>query len=328
MGGWGDDSVDFAEIEDSPSNGVYVNLLENPERYTGYSGHSAHQIWSSIYLENCFRFRQFGKKLKKTGSSRIAGPFEEPSNSECPESVLFYRLISGFHASVSMHISYKYLNISTGHFCPNPQAYEERVGNHPDRIRNLHFTFVILLRALQKAGPYLAAYPYHSGSIYEDQKTRDLIERASNITIRCPNLFNERNVFQGEASIALKREFRHHFRNISRIMDCVGCQKCRLWGKIQVTGLGTALKILFSYDSASCTNYKLTKTEVVSFINTMNRVSESISFHNAFQEMAKERIREMEHEECLERIRFYWVIVLGCLICIALYISSRRCNTE
>lgn len=25
-----------------------------------------------------------------------------------------------------------------------------------------------------------------------------------------------------------------HFRNISQIMDCVGCDKCRLWGKLQV----------------------------------------------------------------------------------------------
>jgi phosphoribosylaminoimidazole-succinocarboxamide synthase len=35
---------------------------------------------------------------------------------------------------------------------------------------------------------------------------------------------------------------------VSRIMDCVGCDKCRLWGKLQISGLGTALKVLFSYD--------------------------------------------------------------------------------
>lgn len=29
-------------------------------------------------------------------------------------------------------------------------------------------------------------------------------------------------------------------------MDCVGCDKCRLWGKLQTHGMGTALKILFS----------------------------------------------------------------------------------
>ena len=35
---------------------------------------------------------------------------------------------------------------------------------------------------------------------------------------------------------------------ISAVMDCVGCEKCRLWGNLQVLGLGTALKILFSVD--------------------------------------------------------------------------------
>jgi len=34
----------------------------------------------------------------------------------------------------------------------------------------------------------------------------------------------------------------------SALMDCIGCEKCRLWGKLQVLGLGTALKILFSVD--------------------------------------------------------------------------------
>ena len=38
------------------------------------------------------------------------------------------------------------------------------------------------------------------------------------------------------------------FLECSAMMDCVGCEKCRLWGKLQVLGLGTALKILFSVD--------------------------------------------------------------------------------
>lgn len=33
-----------------------MDLLLNPERYTGYKGHSAHRIWRSIYKENCFRY--------------------------------------------------------------------------------------------------------------------------------------------------------------------------------------------------------------------------------------------------------------------------------
>ena len=49
----------------------------------------------------------------------------------------------------------------------------------------------------------------------------------------------------------MKQEFQTHFRNISRIMDCVDCQRCRLWGKIQTMGLGTALKILFSFQNVT-----------------------------------------------------------------------------
>ena len=34
--------------------GEYVDLLLNPERFTGYAGPTAHQVWSAIYQENCF----------------------------------------------------------------------------------------------------------------------------------------------------------------------------------------------------------------------------------------------------------------------------------
>eukprot|EP00631_Chrysoreinhardia_giraudii_P000384 CAMPEP_0197420232 /NCGR_PEP_ID=MMETSP1170-20131217/5710_1 /TAXON_ID=54406 /ORGANISM="Sarcinochrysis sp, Strain CCMP770" /LENGTH=67 /DNA_ID=CAMNT_0042947383 /DNA_START=1 /DNA_END=201 /DNA_ORIENTATION=+ len=42
----------------------------------------------------------------------------------------------------------------------------------------------------------------------------------------------------------LRAEFLHRFHNISRIMDCVTCERCKVWGKLQILGLGTALKIL------------------------------------------------------------------------------------
>lgn len=50
-----DDAQDnFCVKESSP--GEYVDLLLNPERYTGYKGPSAHRIWRNIYMENCFRY--------------------------------------------------------------------------------------------------------------------------------------------------------------------------------------------------------------------------------------------------------------------------------
>ena len=70
-------------------------------------------------------------------------------------------------------------------------------------------------------------------------------------TDSCPSTFDENLMFKGQEAQALKTEFRDHFRNVSKIMDCVGCEKCRLWGKLQTVGLGTALKVLFSYEDKS-----------------------------------------------------------------------------
>ena len=51
-----------------------------------------------------------------------------------------------------------------------------------------------------------------------------------------PSHFNESELFRGgKQARKLKVEFRDHFRNISRIMDCVGCEKCKLWGTLQVS---------------------------------------------------------------------------------------------
>lgn len=38
---------------DSPTL-EYVDLVRNPEGYTGYAGPKAHRIWRSVYEENCF----------------------------------------------------------------------------------------------------------------------------------------------------------------------------------------------------------------------------------------------------------------------------------
>jgi hypothetical protein len=41
----------LVENENDSKNWVYVNLLQNPEAFTGYMGQ---HIWNAIYLENCF----------------------------------------------------------------------------------------------------------------------------------------------------------------------------------------------------------------------------------------------------------------------------------
>lgn len=90
-------------------------------------------------------------------------------------------------------------------------------------------------------------------------------------------------------------------------MDCVGCDKCRLWGKIQTTGIATALKILFELDekalecvlsilailcqligsssSPHANSDLLQRSEVVALMNTLFRFSESLAAVDDFRRM-------------------------------------------
>jgi hypothetical protein len=69
----------------------------------------------------------------------------------------------------------------------------------------------------------------------------------------CQDPFNEEKFFQienrEEAMKEIKSKYyniKSKFFNISKILDCISCEKCRLNGKVQIKGLGTAMKILFS----------------------------------------------------------------------------------
>ena len=73
----------FCRVDDEDGESeVYVDLIENPERFTDYSGPSSTQIWSAIYNENCFI------------SEENSGMFKHECK-DCQDRKLFYRLVSG-----------------------------------------------------------------------------------------------------------------------------------------------------------------------------------------------------------------------------------------
>ncbi|KAJ7561804.1 hypothetical protein O6H91_03G041800 [Diphasiastrum complanatum] len=251
--------------DDETDNGqmTYVNLLLNPERYTGYTGTSAQRIWKAIYEENCFKDGQ---------------------NDSCTERRVFYKLISGLHASISTHIAVEYLlDEQSNHWGPNIPLFYERVLKFPERVQNLYFTYLFILRAVTKAADFLSQADYNTGNDIEDNETLSLILkilRSKTLQEACPMPFDEAQMWRGADGIQLKTQIQQHFRKISALMDCVGCEKCRLWGKLQILGLGTALKILFSVDvSDSHTNpLDLQHNEVIALINLLSRLSESLQY--------------------------------------------------
>lgn len=288
-----------------PANGVYVDLLANPERFTGYSGPSAHRVWRAIYQENCFDAPQRPPSspfitpppshqagLDPQPISRSDGP---SANETCLEKRVYYKLLSGIHTSISMHICDEYLDPSTGQWVPNLQCYLNRIGLYPERLENLYFAYTLMLRALSRSASYLASSRMElcTGDAAADDVTRQTLDRLIAIAHSYPVSFDETSMFKSgrHGQNTLKDEFKEHFRNVSRIMDCVGCDKCRLWGKLQITGLGTGLKLLFEYEEGSLnhTSFHLTRPELIAFINTLNRLCESVAAVDKFTKLWQQR---------------------------------------
>lgn len=325
------------EDEGATGKGDYVSLTQNPERYTGYAGEGAKQVWEAIYRENCFSRPRvadahipYAGKLPLSPASGSFSPNQAQAaqdfrqvlrahdrqqalesgrpedalelDDDCLEKRVFYRVISGMHASISTHLCYDFLNQSTGEWGPNLQCYYERLHRYPERISNLYFNYALLLRAVGKLRDHIDAYTFCTGDPVQDRKTRDMLSSLAAAIPAGPRIFDESVMFtdhsaapvSGSAGLSLKEDFRNRFRNVSRIMDCVGCDKCRLWGKLQTNGFGTALKVLFEYGNGydakgagemHVDKPVLRRTELVALINTLDKISTALRAIEHFRDM-------------------------------------------
>ncbi|KAJ9625909.1 endoplasmic oxidoreductin-1 [Taxawa tesnikishii (nom. ined.)] len=327
------------EDESASAKGDYVSLVQNPERFTGYAGEGAHQVWEAIYRENCFSkplnseqslavpgmsspfsglsglsghrgqaaqdlrsvMKEHGRQQAlQTGSLEDSLEFDD----ECLEKRVFYRVISGMHASISTHLCYDYLNQTTGEWGPNLACYKERIHEHPERISNLYFNYAFVLRAVGKLKDHVQDYTFCTGDPVEDAKTKEMITNLAEALPAGPEIFDETVMFQDGSytGISLKEDFRNRFRNVSRIMDCVGCDKCRLWGKLQTAGFGTALKVLFEFgdEDASKPKALLRRTELVALMNTLDKISHALKAIEHFRKMIDEEQRPQPSAHVVE----------------------------
>lgn len=169
----------FCILDDHENGCEYVDLTLNPERYTGYRGPSAHRIWRSIYLENCF-----DENAKRALFRHIKQP--DQLNAMCIEQRTFYRAISGLHSSINIHLASNYLLSESGSFMSAPNGVwgrnidefrnrfsaETTDGEGPNWLKNLYFVYLLELRALAKAAPYLRQEQYFTGVEDEDAAVR------------------------------------------------------------------------------------------------------------------------------------------------------------
>lgn len=298
---WHTADTDAWTIRDEEEDMLYVDLRKNPEQYTGYSGPSARRVWQAIYDENCFTY-----------SAKCRSGICDPDT--CKEERALYTIISGLHASISMHIAKRYLKGEV--WGVNPTIYRERLRDHPERISSLNLAFAVVVRAVSKAAAMLhpSHYEYVTGNEDNDVYTKGEMTNLLSLPILRPEcedkVFDESDMFLEKNEYSLS-EFRNAFRNISMIMDCVGCEKCRLWGKLQFLGLGTALRILFEEDIT-----QLERNEMIALINLLYKLSSSV--------MWVEKMEGFLRRDARIKARLGGVIGFVLLILLSLHLRPRQ----
>ena len=125
----------------------------------------------------------------------------------------------------------------------------------------------------------------------------------------CPVPFDEGRLWKGDEGPELMQQLRISFHNITKIMDCVGCEKCKLWGKLQMLGLATALKVLFHDEDCNVDQvgdrlapqpFILERNEVIALINLLDRLSEGIETYRTMSILLEER--DQEHHPGVKKV--------------------------
>ena len=188
------------------TDGIFVDLTKNPERYSGFNGSN---IWHEVYVENL-------SKLNFTTSG--------------PHANLLYRIISGIQVNVNMHISQYYLedlehaqDPKLTDFYRKYEIFYERIGKHPYRIKNLFYTYVFLLHALNQVKGNLPHYVYYP---YDEAKNVRMQNRMKWFGHYLSGIIDpgkiEDGLFDNISKEDLVKIIKPTFKNITEIMECIG----------------------------------------------------------------------------------------------------------
>ena len=116
----------------------------------------------------------------------------------CTETTLLYHLMSGFHTSVNTHISEGFEGEDEGSYTNNQTYFLEKVGNHPERVKNLHFIYGAVVKAVIMMEQPLIQNDYETGLGSQDDLNakrliKSLLKRLSQSD--CDEPFREKNFF-------------------------------------------------------------------------------------------------------------------------------------
>eukprot|EP00388_Colpodella_angusta_P012147 GDKJ01030863.1.p1 GENE.GDKJ01030863.1~~GDKJ01030863.1.p1 ORF type:complete len:461 (+),score=93.60 GDKJ01030863.1:13-1395(+) len=239
--------------EDS-SKATYVDLMYNRPGYTSYRGGS---VWRLVYEENC------------------------NFNEGCSEGDDYRRLISGMQSNIAA-LAAEYFDKANNY---NVRWFFEKLGPHRERIENLYFTYGVLLRTACLVAPILEDIPFDTGNERDDRAARaDILQLLNTTFASCDQPYLENHIFHETASAAISQ-----IQNVTKMLDCVECEKCRLHGKLKLTALQLAIREASSNPVDQI--QKLERNEVTALINALAYFSHSIKVIFFFEERMTTRRR-------------------------------------
>ena len=81
----------------------------------------------------------------------------------CSEHNILFKFMSGLHASVNTHISEGFWDEKDEKLTHNTTYFLNSVGDHEDRIKNLHLTYAAVTQAIKLMEPFLLTHTYSTG---------------------------------------------------------------------------------------------------------------------------------------------------------------------
>lgn len=187
--------------------------------------------------------------------------------------MLLYRLISGVQSNINMHISQYYFDKEGYYVYPNHLEYIRRVGGNKERIENLYFTYSFILSAFDKLYNDIQDYVYTKYNKTENTLLKNKMRELNNQFLSAEfKSLNEDRLLTSVSKQEFASQVQPHFFNITRLIDCVTCEKCKLHGKLQFNGMAAAMKVMFPHKQQDA----ITRNEFVGFINLMRKLSNSV----------------------------------------------------
>ncbi|KFH04292.1 putative endoplasmic reticulum oxidoreductin [Toxoplasma gondii MAS] len=297
----------FPKRNVTQATGVYVDLLLNPPCFTKYDGGA---VWRLLYDQVPLPHLQNEGAVAGSGkSSESENLFPESLNDPhlsgassawaCSNNANLRRFLSGMQANIAALAA---ANFNTRDDAPPPMPYpttsmvppnsggnggngtpappvfisnldffRERLAVHPARIQNLYFTFGVLLRAACGLTDILQECSCETGNNREDLSTRAELLHMLNVTTSSLHACSSDHMNEPFFDSS-RLHFLQTTEGIDKLLRCVPCEKCRLHGKIKLTALHIAARMLSPLHAMP----SLERNQVAALINALYYFAESI----------------------------------------------------